>query len=45
MFKFPEIDDIAEVYDDDITMLLPTPVIERRGEISFQVSFDGYDLQ
>lgn len=45
VFKFPDIDDISEVYDNDITMLLPTPVIERRGEISFQVSFAGYDLQ
>lgn len=45
VFKFPMVDDIGLVSLSDIIKLLPQPKICRRGEILFELSFAGYNVQ
>lgn len=45
VFKFPPIDDISHVQKNDIIKLLPQPKICKRGQIRFDVSFEGYSVQ
>lgn len=45
VFHFPTVDDVSEVMEDDIVKVLPCPNMGRRGEILFEVSFDGFVIQ
>lgn len=45
LFRFPIVEDISQVLEEDIVKLLPCPKLGRRGEISFEISFDGFDIQ
>lgn len=45
LFIFPTVKDCWPVPESDIILTLPMPNISRRGEITFEVSFDKYNLQ
>lgn len=44
-FHYPSQEDITDVISDDISSILPKPVIGRRGEVIFSVKFTHYNMQ
>jgi len=44
-FIWPLVDDISVIKRTDIRHILPTPKEDRRGRLTFQISFRGYDVQ
>jgi len=42
---WPLVDDISVIKRTDIRHVLPTPKEDRRGRLTFQISFRGYDVQ
>lgn len=44
IFVWPQEDDESEVQQEDIIVFLPSPVLGRRGELSFPVSFSGFNV-
>lgn len=45
IMKYPELQDMSEVVEQDIVSILPAPSLGRRGEIVFNVGFSQYNLQ
>lgn len=41
VFVWPQENDEGEIQQEDIVVFLPSPVIGRRGQLSFHVSFSG----
>ncbi|KAK4873916.1 hypothetical protein RN001_013276 [Aquatica leii] len=44
VFSFPSVEDCSIVFDFDIVSVLPVPSIGQRGEITFEISFDSYNI-
>lgn len=44
VFIWPQENDEGEIQREDIVVFLPAPVIGRRGQLSFPVSFSGYNV-
>lgn len=44
-FLWPESRDVTQVPSEDIVTVLPEPKLGRRGELTFEVSFDSYIIQ
>ena len=45
LFQYPQVDDKSEILREDIVSVLPPPIIGRRGEIQFQVTFSSYKVE
>ena len=43
-FVWPNVPDVSDIDKDDICRILPDPVVDRRGRISFDITIDGYDI-
>lgn len=44
IFVWPHENDESETQREDIVIFLPSPVVGRRGELSFPVSFSGFNV-
>lgn len=45
LFQYPQVEDKSEILREDIVSILPPPIIGRRGEIQFQVTFSSYKVE
>lgn len=43
-FKYPELEDVAVVNEEDIILNLPEPSLTRRGLLSFKIIFENMDV-
>lgn len=45
-FTYPSVEDICEMHHvDDVVVVLPQPIITRRGQVMFEVDFSNYNIQ
>lgn len=45
-FTYPPVEDICEIHHvDDVVVVLPQPIITRRGQIMFKLDFSSYNIQ
>lgn len=43
-FVWPQEEDISEIQKEEIVVVLPNPIEQKRGGFCFQVSFDGFNV-